>query len=194
MSDRRTLKIVGVVAAGLLLLTACSGGGGSGAGLSTASILGEAPAGISGDAPGIKKDDPMARPIQVAWTSARAQRCGFNFDPARLRSNFFAAEQRAGADVARIGQMEKVYDQTVVKVRASIDGGDTYCTDKKSAQIKADLNRHLAGDFAPNFPENKNSGGLLTTAADTTNHGKFDPKTIWQDMQDRKDGVRRNSN
>jgi hypothetical protein len=192
MSKTRTLQVAGVVAAGLLLLTACSGGGGSGAGLSTASILGEAPAGVSGDAPGIKKDDPMARPIQVAWTSARAQRCGFNFDAARLRESFFAAEQRGGADLARIGQMQRVYDETVVKTRQTIEGGDSYCTDKKSAQIKGDLTRHLAGDFAPNFPGQKESGGLLTTANDTTNHGKFDPKTIWQDLQDKKDGVRRN--
>jgi hypothetical protein len=192
MSDTRTLRIAGVIAAGLLTLTACSGGGGSGAGLSTASILGEAPAGISGEAPGIKPDDPMARPIQVAWTSARAQRCGFNFDPGRLRSAFFEAEQRRGVEAARLAPMQRVYDETVIKVRQSIEAGDTYCTDKKAAQIKADLTRHLAGDYAPNFPVEKDQGGFFTKAGDQTNHGRFDPKTIWKDLEDKKDGVRRN--
>jgi hypothetical protein len=194
MTNTRCLKIAGVTAAGLLILTACTGSGGSGSGLSTASILGDAPPGASGDSPGIKKDDPMARPIQVAWTSARAQRCGFNFDPARLRANYLDAEQRGGVEPARLAQMQRVYDETFVKVRQTIDSGDSYCTDKKSAAIKGDLTRHLAGDYTPNFPADKSSGGLLAASGDQTNHGRFDPKTIWQDLQDKKDGVRTNRN
>ena len=39
-------------------------------------------------------NDPLARPTQVAWTSARASYCGFIFNPAQLRANYMAAELR----------------------------------------------------------------------------------------------------
>lgn len=175
-----------------VVLSGCSGGG-SQSNLSTASILGEAPPAASGESPGITNNDPMARPVQVAWTSARAQKCGFNFDAGKLRANYLAAEQHGGADAARLATLEKTYDTTVTKIKGTIGAADTYCTDKKAAQIKADLTRHLAGNYDPNFPgPAKDQGGLFSTANDQTAHGRFDPKTIWQDMQDKKDGVRRN--
>ena len=49
----------------------------------------------------------MAKPVQVAWTSARAQKCGFNFDPGKLKANYIASEQRAGADAARMANVDK---------------------------------------------------------------------------------------
>jgi hypothetical protein len=189
----RALHTLSGAAALALLLTACSGGGGgSGSGLSTASILGEAPASASGESPGIKRDDPMARPVQVAWTSARAQKCGFNFDATRLRANYIAYEQQQGGDPARLGNVEKTYDLTVNKIRETIGPADTYCTDKKSAVIKADLQRHLAGNYEPNFPEEKVAqGGFFGKGADQTVQDRFDPKTIWRDLEDKKNGVRR---
>jgi hypothetical protein len=188
----RALHVSSAAAALALTLTACAGGGSSGSGLSTASILGEAPAAASGENPGIKKDDPMARPVQVAWTSARAQKCGFNFDPGRLKANYIAFERQQGADAARMANVEKTYDMTAAKIASTIGSADSYCTDKKSAQIKSDLQRHLAGNYEPNFPEDKVAqGNFFSRAADQTQQDRFDPKTIWRDLEDRKNGVRR---
>lgn len=178
------------------LLSAALGGcanSGGGSGLSTASVLGEAPASASGETPGITKADPMARPVQVAWTSARAEKCGFNFDSARLKANYIAYEQAQGSDAARLGNITKSYDMTVVKIRSSLAGQEGYCTDRRSNEIKADLQRHLAGNYEPNFPEDRKiaQGNIFTTANDTTDQGKFDSKTIWRDLEDKKNGVRR---
>src|SRR5262244_2859404 len=85
----------------------CSNGS---AGLSTAST-GLMPS----DAPTtatVANDDPMARPIGVAWTSARAKRCGFYFDPAKLKSNYLTYESKHGANPGDLANIEKTYDQT----------------------------------------------------------------------------------
>jgi hypothetical protein len=177
-----------LVSLGAVLLAGCSNGG-TQPGLSTASILGEAPASASGDRPGIRRDDPMAKPVQVAWTSARAEKCGFNFDPARLKANYIASEQRAGADPARLATLDKSYDMTVAKIKSTIGNAETYCTDRNAAAIKSDLTRHLAGNFEPNFPEDK-SGNIAENTVDRTSHGRWDPKTAWRDIEDRRNGVR----
>ncbi|HKB23377.1 MAG TPA: hypothetical protein VKC99_11420, partial [Methyloceanibacter sp.] len=41
-------------------------------------------------------EDPLALPVQVGWTSARASYCGFVFNPDQLRADFLASEQRLG--------------------------------------------------------------------------------------------------
>src|SRR5262245_16199305 len=96
------------LAGGLLLAgTVCAGGCGSSA---SGLITGSAPA--AADMPGnISNASPMARPIAVAWTSARARRCGFFFDPVKLRASYlaFEAKQSGGAELAGA---EKSYDAT----------------------------------------------------------------------------------
>lgn len=181
--------LAGVAALGLV---ACGNASNTKSGLSTASILGEAPAGASGDRPGITRDDPMAQPVQVAWTSARAQKCGFNFDPMKLKANYMAAEQRAGADANRIGQIDKTYDMTVTKIKATIPAAETYCTDKQAQLIKADLTRHLAGDFSASFPEDKKvaEGNFFSKATDQTQHDRFSRDSFWRDYEDKKNGVK----
>jgi hypothetical protein len=180
---------IGFVALGV---TGCGNTSDTKSGLSTASILGEAPAGATGDRPGITRDDPMAQPVQVAWTSARAQKCGFNFDPVKLKANYMAAEQRGGADAGRMGQIEKTYDMTVTKIKGTIASADTYCTDRQSQIIKADLNRHLAGDYSASFPEDKKvaEGNFFSKATDQTNHDKFSRDSFWRDYEDKKNGVK----
>ncbi len=177
-----------------LVLTACAGGGtgGIGSGVSTASVLGEAPASASGDNPGITKADPMARPVQVAWTSARAQKCGFNFDPAKLKAAYLAAEQRQGVQPAQLASYERAYDMTVTRVRDNIRSPQEYCTDRQSGAIKADLSRHLAGDYAPNFPADRALAQktLWEQFAGNEAADKFDNRKIWQQLEDRKNGVR----
>src|SRR6185436_5020994 len=123
----RTTKVVG---AGLLLaLTALHAGCGSSAGgLSTASV--------GGDSPGVTSEDPLARPIQVAWTSARAQRCGFNFDTAKLRATYLSYESRQGAAGEQLAKIQSGYDSTFKTISGRVSANPDYCTDKKSAEIK----------------------------------------------------------
>ena len=81
---------------------------------------------------------------------------------------------------------------TVTKIKGTITDSEAYCSDKRSAAIKADLTRHLAGNYEPNFPEEK-------AAPSTTLLGKYDPgaakamdsKAIWDDINDRKNGGRK---
>lgn len=186
------IRFFTTAAAICVLLTACSGGGSSGAGVSTASILGEAPAAVSADNPGITKDDPMARPVQVAWTAARAERCGFNFDASRLKSNFLAAEQRQGLQAAQVANYDRAYDMTFARVKGNIKSPQEYCTERQAAAIKADLTRHLAGDYAPNFPADRALAQktMWEQLASNDDNKKLNPKTIWQELEDRKNGVR----
>ena len=106
--------------------------------------------GASNDAEAVevKPEDPLARPIQVAWTSARAKYCGFLFDPARLRANFMASAA-AGASPDQIKKLERAYDYTFESVTAGIGDDPSYCSKARTDAIRIDLNRYLAGDFTP---------------------------------------------
>src|SRR5512145_535689 len=92
------------IAFGLLLAAAAVHAGCSGAsGLLTGSATAAA------DAPRkLGNDDPTARPIAVAWTSARAVRCGFHFDPAKLKASYLAYEARQSAP-EQLAKAEKSY-------------------------------------------------------------------------------------
>jgi hypothetical protein len=177
----RTTKVVG---SGLLLvLTALHAGCGSSAvgGLSTASV--------GADSPGVTSEDPLARPIQVAWTSARAQRCGFNFDTAKLRANYLSYESRQGAAGEQLAKLQNSYDTTFKTISGRVSADPDYCTDKKSSEIKADLTRHLAGDYTPNLPKPKVevSCGLFGTACDSgKTDEKFESKKFYDELEKRK--------
>ncbi|MGI8724788.1 MAG: hypothetical protein ACR2J1_05430 [Methyloceanibacter sp.] len=97
----------------------------------------------------VKPDDPLARPIQVAWTSARASYCGFIFDPGQLRANYLASESRAGTPPAQMQKIERAYDYTRQSVIDTIKDNLSYCNKERTAAIRADLTRYLAGDYAP---------------------------------------------
>ena len=94
-------------------------------------------------------DDPLARPTQVAWTSARASHCGFIFDPAQLRANYMAAEMQAGNPPEQMEKIERAYDYTLQSVTATIRDDLRYCSQERTAAIRKDLNRYLAGDYTP---------------------------------------------
>jgi hypothetical protein len=178
-----------------LVTAGCSGSGG-GAGLTTSAILdGNSPvvAGAGSEAPVVASDDPLARPTQVGWTVARAQKCGFNFDAPKMRASFLATEQQRGVTGDLLTKVEKSYDQTVATVRSNIAENADYCTDARSALIKADLQRHLAGDYASKLqdPKKKVAGGSFFEGWGYNEPDKFDSKTIWKDLQDKKDGIRR---
>jgi|RhiMetdeSRZDD1v2_1073273.scaffolds.fasta_scaffold366537_2 hypothetical protein len=178
----RTTK--GIGAGLLLLMTALHAGCGSGAsGLTAASL--------AADTPGISNEDPMARPIQVAWTSARAQRCGFNFDTAKMRSNYLGYEQRQGAAGEQLIKIQNSYDTTFRTISGKVSSDADYCTDKRSNLIKADLQRHLAGDYKPNLPQPAKAepqcGGLFGGACDSGEPDrKFDSKEFYDELEKRK--------
>jgi hypothetical protein len=94
-------------------------------------------------------DDPLARPVQVAWTSARASYCGFIFDPAQLKANFMAAEQQAGNTPAQMEKIAHAYDYTLESVSATIKDDPRYCSKERTDAIRKDLNRYLSGDYTP---------------------------------------------
>jgi hypothetical protein len=101
------------------------------------------------EARNVASTDPLARPIQVGWTSARATHCGFIFDPAQLRANFMAAEAQAGATPEQMQKIERAYDYTHESVLATIKDNLNYCNKERTAAIRKDLNRYLAGDYTP---------------------------------------------
>jgi len=101
------------------------------------------------EARNMRPDDPLARPTQVGWTSARATRCGFVFSPGQLRANYLATESAYGHTPQQMQKIEQAYDYTRESVLATINDDARYCTKDRLDAIRADLNRYLAGNYAP---------------------------------------------
>lgn len=138
MTTWKALRARTVVTMTVLALAGCSSSDG---GVTTGSLSSLLP----GSKP--KQADPVTdRALQVAATSARASKCGYNFDPAKLKAQYIAYETGQGAPADRVG---KIYDTALASVAGKIGPPDEYCTDERTATIKADLTRHLAGDYAP---------------------------------------------
>lgn len=97
----------------------------------------------------MEPSDPLARPVQVGWTSARASHCGFIFDPQQLRSNYLAAEARTGVSPQQMKKIVQAYDYTRQSTLDTIRDNTGYCNKERTAAIRADLTRYLAGDFSP---------------------------------------------
>jgi hypothetical protein len=170
----RVLVSVLLLAAAGLVAGCGSGGGGL--------LTGSTPA--AADAPAAaSNDDPSARPMAVAWTSARAQHCGFYFDPAKLRASYLKFEgKQPGADLAKA---EKTYDTTFKTIRERVAGEPDYCTETKNAEIKKDLVRHLAGDFKPDFPKPKVADACGFFGCAPRSDDSFDQKKFWEEQQTR---------
>lgn len=143
-----------LIAASALLLAGCGSSS-----LTTASLTGgnqpaqaavdpAAPANAAAPA-GPPPSDPTSRALQVGATSARAVRCGFYFDPAKLKASFLAAESAAGTSPDQLQRIEREYEFTRLSVAKKIAEEADYCSEVKTQEIKRDLSRHLAGDFTP---------------------------------------------
>ncbi|HEY8194319.1 MAG TPA: hypothetical protein VIF13_04660 [Hyphomicrobium sp.] len=140
------------------LATASLGGcGASLPKLTTGSLFGGAkPAVAAVD----RNNDPLTRTMDVAATSARAIKCGYNFDPTKLKNQFLATQ--TAADPASAEKLTQIYDTTFNGVSKAItDKGSDYCSAEKTARIKLALNRHLAGDFTPSPPEPSEPDGIF---------------------------------
>ena len=162
-----------LLTAGLLLAGAglAAGCGGNVPGLTTSST------GSGSKIP--SNDDPMARPSFVAWTSARAKRCGFFFDANKLRAAYLSYESRQGQGPAELANIEKVYDQTFKSTSETAWATEDYCSERKGAEIKQELSRHLAGDFAPNFPKPKVVADCGLFGCTAAPEEPFDSKKFW---------------
>lgn len=142
--------------AALLLAAALAGCSSSGGGVSTASILGAAPtpppagatqAGAVVPVAVAPASTPTDRAFQVGSVSARAAKCGYNFDAAKLKASYMANE--IGRGTADTAQLEKIYGVAYNGVMKAAVEDPNYCSDRKTQAIKTDLNRLLAGDFEP---------------------------------------------
>ena len=168
------------LASGLLLAgTALHAGCGSSAGnmLTGSTLPADAPSGAT-------NQDPMARPVAVAWTSARARRCGFHFDPAKLRTSYLGYEASQGAAGEQLGKIQQSYDTAFKVTSEHVSAEKDYCSDRKSAEIKADLQRHLAGDYTPKLPKPKaDTGVCIGFDCGGSKDEKWDTKKFWEDME-----------
>jgi hypothetical protein len=152
-----TLKILALMAAPI----AVAGCGASTSSLTTGSLFGSKQADAVAAAP---VETPSMRAAQVGSVSARAAKCGYNFDPARLKSSFLAAEMAQGSSAQDMGKIEREFDTIRAKVAATITADPDYCSDSKTKVIKADLTRHLAGDFsAPEMTKRAVDDSLLAS-------------------------------
>ncbi len=146
-----------ILAASALLLAGCSGSGG----LTTAALTGGGQSQATAAPAGPPPSDPTSRAVQVGATSARATRCGFYFDPAKLKSNFLAAEAALGTAPEQLQKIEREYEYVRLSVGKKIAEEASYCDEARTKEIKRDLNRHLAGDFTPTPKKEDNQGGGL---------------------------------
>jgi hypothetical protein len=148
--EGHAMKPAGSLALLALLLAGCS----AGSGLTTGALLGE-------DKPAAPVNDAPARAFQVGTASARAVKCGFNFDPAKLKTNYLAYEkqQPGGQDTANI---ERIYDVSFNGVAKAVAAEGEYCSEAKTKTIKADLGRHLVGDYTPRVVPKEQEEGLFS--------------------------------
>ena len=141
------------IAALMLALAGLAGCSSGGNGVSTASILGSAPtpppAGTAPMAPIAAPSTPTDRAFQVGTVSARAAKCGYNFDAQKLKAAYLAHEAGLGASGDQIAHIEKIYNVAYNGVAKATATEANYCSDRKTQDIKADLGRLLAGDFEP---------------------------------------------
>lgn len=145
--------------------------------LTTGSLFGSKPdAQAAAAAPPEVRNDPISRTLQVSRTAAKAQRCGFHFDAVRLKGSFMASEgSQAGADVAELAKLDKVYTGSFNGTIKAASADETYCSDARTKHIKGELARHLSGDYAPGQafqdPNADDDGGVFAGSG-----GLFDPK------------------
>jgi len=121
------------------------------------------------------------RALHFGATSARAQKCGFYFDPATLRTNFLAAEAARGIAADSLAQTGQTYDFTVKKIAASIKEPGTYCTTARTASVKKSLTAALAGNFEPPVKKvAKDTSGFWSDLTDDDGtEKKWNPNEIY---------------
>lgn len=134
-----------IVASLVVGLAAC----GSGGGLTTSSIGGGSSGAGAGQIPPPKPITASDRAVHTGATIARAQRCGFYFNPDEVRANYIASETQAGTPPDAVQKATTELDKTRQALIATIAKEEGYCTEGRNREVKASLTRQLAGDFSP---------------------------------------------
>jgi len=132
-----------------------------------------------------KVASPMDRTLHVAATSARAQKCGYFFDPNALRANFLAAEAQRGTPPETLAKLGPAYDYTNRTVAGRIADSQSYCAGtSRTAEIKGSLQQALAGNFeAPASKKQDSSGGIFAgLESPDTGPTTFDPNHIYDPL------------
>lgn len=146
-------RLLGIATSSVFALAA-AGCGASLPGMSTGSLFGGSAASTAATAAPQVQNDPTSRALQVGTTAARAQKCGFNFDANKLRTQFLAAEGATLTNANDITKLTQSYDASYRGTTRALTGeGEAYCSPQKTQTIKTALTRHLAGDFSPAPPE-----------------------------------------
>lgn len=127
--------------------------------------------------------------MHVGVTAARAQKCGYYFDPQQLRSNFLAAEAQRTTSPEALKKIETSYDFSNLRVSRQIASQEGYCDASRTANIKKDLTRYLAGDFSA--PKKKKvqvaSGGVFGFLESDAEPEKFNKEEVFDpDLRKRK--------
>lgn len=148
-------------------LAACSGNNP----LTTGTLLGGTPKEAQGPTP----ESPIDRAKHLGTTSARAQRCGYVFDPQTLRSNYFASEQQQGLAADQFAKVEKTYDLAAAVELKTSAGDEGFCSDGMTSRIKRDLNQALAGDYST--PKKADAG--FSILAPASSQGQLDRDKIF---------------
>lgn len=166
MRNSGMTAVTGVCLAALWL-GGCSGGPSPLPSLTTGSLFGKSDAQVAAakvDPLAPLPDTPVNRALQVGMTSARATKCGFNFDGPGLKSKFLAAEAQSGVAVEELAKVEKIYGSAYNAVAKTVAKKDDYCHAEKVKLIKADLGQVLAGNYAPQrlHPKEVDDSGLLS--------------------------------
>ena len=122
---------------------------------------------------------PVDRALQVAAVSARAQKCGYFFDPAKLKSAYLAHEAANGLPPDQVPGLTKTFDFAKSQVATKLAGDPNYCSTERLASIKQNLTRHLAGDFTPPVTTTKaKSGGGLFEVDQPEGKEKLNPEFL----------------
>lgn len=181
------MRIITCVAATLTagLLAGCAGSG-----LTTGSLLsGSSASQVAAPTPPVAT--PTDRALQVAATSARAVKCGYYFDASKLKAAYIASEAQSGAAPDQMQRIEREFDAARGAVVNQIAKNPDYCSDERTREIKADLTRHLAGDYTPSRKVQASSGGGWLDGLTDSNTGRevMNPEWIknpkWEDRTKR---------
>lgn len=140
------LASASVVSASLLALAGCSKPDAAPAPSFTSSTA--AIATPAADQPQVV-NDADTRVLQVAWTSARADKCQFYYDLPKLKAAYLASEVQGGASEVEMSRIDKAFEFTRASVAGRLATKSNYCQDERNVRaVKSDLARYLTGDFS----------------------------------------------
>ncbi len=143
------IRTISASIASLGLATALAGCSLGPSSLTTGSLFGSSSDAKAAPAAAAQPATPTDRALHVGATTARAQRCGYVFDPQGTRAAYLAYEASQGTTGDVLAKTEKSYDYTVASISKNIASNAAYCDDEQTAIIKRDLGKVLAGDFSP---------------------------------------------